>query len=175
MKYTCPKCGYVGDTKAVKDAAAQELNALYARFGLEEKLAREYLNRFLPPSGRDMHNAKERRLLEELLAIWESGYFERSRRGFQVSREMVRDAMRIVCDNQVDPKTHGYLLAILQRKAVQVERVAEREKHEKAEARLRKPGQGMTPMKEAMKPFDFEEAKKNARKAREKVFGKKED
>ena len=144
MKTTCPECGYNYDTAAAKNAPLQALNAMYVRFGLCEGLVREYIKLFAPASGRGNSIDKETRLVKELLKVWDDEYFERGRRGWRIDRDHIKDALEGICNRQVALKTHGYLLAVLQAKAAEIEILSELKKHQTAMNRPRTVDQGMS-------------------------------
>jgi hypothetical protein len=131
MKYTCPKCGHVGDTLKEKDAPIQAANAMYARFSFSEKLVREYIGLFASPAG-FLSTPKETRLVEELLDIWESENFGRGGRQWRTTRDEIAVAVQLICNSQKPMRTHNYLLVILKAKAVEAEKAAEQRKDKKA-------------------------------------------
>ncbi len=186
MKTTCPQCGNVFETAQARREPVERLNAVYAGFGLEEATVREYIDCFRVSRESANSIPKEMRLLKELVSMWAVELFSYRGRNFRTTREKIRDAMVAACNRQlIGLMNHNYIKKILFVQA-QAEGIREeREKHEKAQQRLRKPGQGIETAgsvidrhsRESGNPatFDFAAARENARKAREKVFGKKED
>jgi len=151
MKYTCSKCGHHGDTKEEKDAPLQALNALYKRFEGAEALVREYVRLFVPASG-IMTQPRERRLVEGLLKVWETGYFARNQRGWEIGKDAVADALRYICNNKSGlTGEHGYLLTILKAKAVEASKRAERDSESKRKARASVNTGSMTALGELVK------------------------
>jgi hypothetical protein len=160
------------DTKAAKDAPLQALNGLYKRFNLAEKTAREYIKLF-----GDCYLPKETRLVEDLLKIWDGGYFERGGRGWTIDKENVARCITIVCNNQPMLKGgHEYLKQIMKVHALQTSRREERDKHDRAQSRPRTKDQGMAPVAAALPEItDAERAEMKAqiKRDKEKLFGKK--
>ena len=173
MKIPCPHCGAVIDTKAAKDPL-QALNGLYKRFNDAEALVREYVRLFVPASG-IMTQPRERRLVEGLLKVWETGYFERNQRGWEIGKDAVAEALRYICNNKSGlTGEHGYLLTVLKAKAVEADRKAEAEKEYRARntSRRSEPAPVTAALPEITEA-DREAAKATIREARQKLFGKK--
>ncbi len=176
MKYTCSKCGHHGDTKEDKDPL-QALNGLYKRFNDAEKLVREYVRLFVPASG-IMTQPRERRLVEGLLKVWETGYFERNQRGWEVGKDTVADALRYICNNKSGlTGEHGYLLTILKAKAVEASKRAERDSESKKRARASVNTGSMTAIsafvEAAQEPDDPEAVKRIIAEGKRKLAGKR--
>ena len=145
MKFTCPNCGYVGDTAKAQAALVEAINKLYARFGLEEAAAREYMLSFRAALNAPVYPPKEQRQLQALLVMWETREFEHRSRIWRITREAIRDAMLIACNNElVGLKNHNYIKAILYKQAMQEDARAEKQKHARAVNRPRTADQGMS-------------------------------
>ena len=111
MKYTCEKCGHHGNTKTVKPGDV-DINALYAEFGLEQELVREYIALFAPACG-VIYQKREARLVKDVLTIWQDGLFVRDGIKYEVTQARLTEALEIVVGRLTHTKTHGYLLEIL--------------------------------------------------------------
>ncbi len=145
MKYTCPKCGHNGETLKDKNLPLQRLNALYAAFGLDEGLVREYLDCFRVSRESQNSIPKETRLLKELVSMWAIEGFNYRGRGWNATRVQIAEAMTLVCNKQlIGLGNHNYIKAILHKQAMDADAKAEKEKHEAAMNRGRKPG-GLAP------------------------------
>jgi hypothetical protein len=145
MRTTCPACGTVFDTAKAKAAPLEELNKLYKAFGLEETIAREYTDCFRVSREAANSTPKEKRLLGELIAMWQGEVFGYKGRDWRTTRERIRDAMLVCCNRQlIGLKNHNYLKAILHKQAENDEIRTERDKHEAALKRNRPRSQGFS-------------------------------
>jgi len=138
MKLTCPVCGAaLSLDQAGQAEVLVALGRAAAAFGEDWDLVSEYLELFRARPGGPLLLKKRLRLAREGWVIWERGYFECDGRGYRVSREAVREALRQMGNRGLQGlKNHNYLKRILVSLAQEESRAGERERREQ-EDRLR--------------------------------------
>ena len=116
-KLTCPYCRHLIDIDLVDTTGLwRERDAIKDRFGnvMVWNLANEYVNAFREDTDVLMALKKRVRLLNEVLALWESGTYIRKDKSYRVSKDAILAAMRKFCNMQKTGfSKHEYLYEIL--------------------------------------------------------------
>lgn len=140
LKLKCPTCGAeIKPDEALRASAAWECLELIARFGKAAPLIREYVYLFkLPQRGLPFERAA--RLLAELSALWEDGYYQWNGVTYKAEKSVVVEALQQVVNSPTlrpPLKNNNYLKQVLHPLSQKDAGKREREAEEKKKSRKR--------------------------------------
>ncbi len=128
MKISCPGCGLKFElSEATKDAAFRKILDLAHKFGPDSRLFFEYVECFRKGQ-KPLSPKMELRLLEEVFLVYEKGEFLFNRKLYHVSRPLLIEAVKIICNKQLNGlENHNYLKKILANNQERLEAGGERQ------------------------------------------------
>ena len=112
MNIRCPKCRYEHDLRvAMREANLVEIVKMQADFAPHSRLVFEYAEMF--DTTRPVKAAKLLRILQEVHGIWTSGKFSYRKNPYQISRDGIVNALKVVCNKKLDLENHNYLIKVM--------------------------------------------------------------
>lgn len=112
MNIRCPKCRYEHSLRdAMREANLVEIIKMQADFAPHSRLVFEYAEMF--DTTRPIKAAKLLRILQEGHGIWTSGKFAFRKTPYQISRDGIVAALKVVCSKKLDLENHNYLIKVL--------------------------------------------------------------
>lgn len=138
MNIRCPKCRYEHSLRdAMKEANLVEIIRMQADFAPHSRLVFEYAEMF--DTTRPIKAAKLLRILQEVHTIWTSGKFPFRKTPYQISRDGIVSALKVVCNKKLDLENHNYLIKVM----IGIAEQEEEKRAQQEEQALRKKEEGL--------------------------------
>ena len=158
MNIRCPKCRYEHSLRdAMREASLVEIIQMQADFAPHSRLVFEYAEMF--DTTRPIKAAKLLRILQEVHGIWTSGKFSFRKVPYQISRDGIVAALKVVCSKKLDLENHNYLIKVLigiSEQETEKRNIEEEQRLKKKEASLQsgiRPGETVRVTSEVPKAF----------------------
>jgi len=112
MNLRCPKCRYEHSLRdALREGNLEEIIKMIGDFAPHHSLVFEYVAMF--DTVKPIKDAKLLRLLREVQGIWNTGKFSFRKVPYQISKDGIVAALKLVCNKKLDLENHNYLIKVM--------------------------------------------------------------